>query len=98
MFNKIASGCQWSALEVGSARPLAIPTQTRLAAASPFHGCLVSPGSREAIYCCLPNHVDNWSFAYAGKSFRDGCHRGLRYFPPMLTGRFPGLKTPPRPH
>src|ERR1022692_3169504 len=29
------SGYQWSALEVGSARPLAIPIQTKLAAASP---------------------------------------------------------------
>jgi hypothetical protein len=34
---------QWRS---GSARPLAIPIQTKLAAASPVHGYLVSPGSK----------------------------------------------------
>jgi len=73
-------GCQWPALEVGSARPLAIPTQTRLAAASPFHGCLVSPGSKRGFTYCLPNHVDNWSVSYVAGRVRDGCHTGSGYF------------------
>jgi len=86
-------GGQWPALEVGSARPLAIPTQTRLAAASPFHGCLVSPGSREAIYCCHSNHVDRWSFADDGNLFRDGCHTALNNFPPSPGLTFLAVKT-----
>jgi hypothetical protein len=45
---KLQCGNQWSALEVGRARPLAIPIQTKLAAASPNLGQFVSPGSKRA--------------------------------------------------
>src|SRR5215469_8685080 len=62
-------GRQWPALEVGSARPLAIPTETRLAAAAPFHGCLVSPGSREATYSYLPNHEDKSKFRPCDRTY-----------------------------
>ena len=44
-FHKI-NGNQEPTLEVGSVQLLAIPAQTKLAAASPFHGYSVSPGSK----------------------------------------------------
>ena len=58
---------QWPALEVGSARLLAIPIQTKFATASPFRGQFVSPGSKKAFLARLPNHVDKWSVTQAGK-------------------------------
>ena len=42
------NGNQEPTLEVGSVQLLAIPVQTKLAAASPFHGYSVSPGSKRA--------------------------------------------------
>jgi len=61
-------------------RLLVIPALTKLAAASPFHCCLVSPGSKRAFLTCPPNHVDNWSVSHAESAFRDGHHRGMVYF------------------
>ena len=61
-------GCQWPALEVGSARPLTIPTQTRLAAASPFHGCLVSPGSKRGYLLLPPEPCRQMEFLYICKA------------------------------
>jgi hypothetical protein len=46
-------------LKVGSMRLLVIPCYTRLAVASPFHFCLVSPGSKEKLLAASLNHVDN---------------------------------------
>lgn len=40
-------------LEVGSMRLLVIPMLTKLAAASPFHGHFVSPGSKRAFLLAL---------------------------------------------
>jgi len=50
---------------------------TRLAAASPFHSQLVSPGSRETVLASLSSHVDSCSFADIAGPFRDGHHNGL---------------------
>jgi len=47
--------------------------KTKLAATSPFHGYLVSPGSKRAL-TGLPNHVDNVSVTHAGKAFGDRRH------------------------
>ena len=58
-------------------RLLVIPVLTKLAAASPFHCCLVSPGSKRAILTCPPNHVDKWSVSHPEMPFRDGRHTGL---------------------
>jgi hypothetical protein len=51
-FHKI-NGNQEPTLEVGSVQLLAIPVQTKLAAASPFHGYFVSPGSKRAFVRAL---------------------------------------------
>jgi len=40
-------------------RLLVIPAQTKLAAASPFHCCLVSPGSKRAIVHALRTMLTN---------------------------------------
>jgi hypothetical protein len=71
------NGGQQAALEADSPRLLVIPVLTKLAAASPFHCRLVSPGSKESRLNCPPNHVDNCSFYHPERSFRDGCHTGV---------------------
>lgn len=57
-------------------RLLVIPALTSPAAASPFHCCLVPPGSKEPSNG-LPNLDDNWSFAQFEFCLRDGRHRAL---------------------
>ena len=57
--SQVKVGDQWPALEVGSTRPLVIPIQTKLAAASPFHCCLVSPGSKKAFVHAVRTMLTN---------------------------------------
>jgi len=40
-------------------RLLAVPVQTKLAAASPFHGYFVSPGSKKAFLLALRTMLTN---------------------------------------
>ena len=58
-------------------RLLAVPVQTKLAAASPFHGYFVSPGSKKAFLTSPPNHVDKWSVSHSESSFCDERHTGM---------------------
>src|ERR1019366_9882644 len=55
-------------------RLLAIPALTKLAAASPFHCCLVSPGSKRVLRTHPLNLVDNRSFSQTEILVRDGRH------------------------
>ena len=74
-------------------RLLAIPYETKLAAASPFHCCFVSPGSKGALLARPPNHVDKVSFTHLHGGFRDGHHTSLSIdIGPRLPGSGPGIR------